>query len=330
MILSPCCRIVKGYCNSCIYDLQKNNIYKFSNTLLSIFSSNGEKDEIIFANSPTADDNNQSKFIEDMKAEDLCFEIDDSNDFQSINTKISYTPQFCANCIIDRDAKSSYSLKRCEELIAPLLCEAICFRYFDPLSLDTLLSNLSFFKESTCRSIEINFTPKQVVSIDDCLKLKEQNERIFKIILFSQANNQIITIGTDLTIQYSKENLIDEFQCGFVSDFYMNAQTQFYIESKNHNNCLYKKIAIDRKGKIKNCPAMNEEFGTIDKECEDLRSIVQTHSFQKYWSISKDQIEVCCDCEYRYACHDCRCFLKDKSNIKSKPLKCNYNPYEES
>jgi hypothetical protein len=49
--------------------------------------------------------------------------------------------------------------------------------------------------------------------------------------------------------------------------------------------------------------------------------------FKKLWQITKNQIDVCKDCEYRYMCTDCRCFIKDPQNIYSQPSKCNYNPY---
>jgi len=42
---------------------------------------------------------------------------------------------------------------------------------------------------------------------------------------------------------------------------------------------------------------------------------------------NKDKIDVCKDCEYRYACLDCRCFRMNE-DIYSKPKKCKYNPYE--
>ena len=42
----------------------------------------------------------------------------------------------------------------------------------------------------------------------------------------------------------------------------------------------------------------------------------------------KDKIDQCKDCEFRYACMDCRCFLKEADNPLSKRAKCKYNPYE--
>ena len=43
--------------------------------------------------------------------------------------------------------------------------------------------------------------------------------------------------------------------------------------------------------------------------------------------ISKDQVKVCKDCEFRYMCSDCSAFTKNPEDKFDKPLKCNYNPY---
>jgi len=47
---------------------------------------------------------------------------------------------------------------------------------------------------------------------------------------------------------------------------------------------------------------------------------------QKYWKLSKDQIDICRECEFRYVCTDCRAYIEDPENIYSKPLKCGYDP----
>jgi hypothetical protein len=49
--------------------------------------------------------------------------------------------------------------------------------------------------------------------------------------------------------------------------------------------------------------------------------------FKDAWSINKDEILVCRDCEFRYICSDCRVFIEDPHNIYSKPAKCKYDPY---
>lgn len=70
---------------------------------------------------------------------------------------------------------------------------------------------------------------------------------------------------------------------------------------------------------------MTESFGNIRDTT--LKQAIEKPGFKKYWNITKDQISVCKDCEFRHICTDCRAYLEDPEDSFSKPLKCGYNPY---
>jgi len=323
LYLMPCCPLVKGYNASCIYDLQRNNIYRFPNKYLSLFKV---KDDNKMIGINESKDLNDSRFINDLKKSQLC--VNDKNkNFRAIDTRRDYSHNIFGNCIIDRSEKSTFSLKKCAELLDNALCEAITIRYFYPISLEKLTKDLVAFNNSTVRSLEIHFKPKNDIQIEDLEKIKEQFGRVCKIFIHSQSVDKLILNGEDFAVQFSISSIENNKQCGFTSEFNMNAQTQFYIESKNHNNCLYRKIAFDQDGLIKNCPAMKESFGSIYDKNIDLTKLLTNKNFTKFWNINKDKIDVCKDCEYRYACLDCRCFRMNE-DIYSKPKKCKYNPYE--
>jgi SPASM domain peptide maturase of grasp-with-spasm system len=77
--------------------------------------------------------------------------------------------------------------------------------------------------------------------------------------------------------------------------------------------------------KQKNCPAISQSFGNIKNTT--LEEALALKDFKKYWNITKDQIDVCKDCEFRHVCTDCRAYVEDPENQYSKPLKCGYSPY---
>jgi SPASM domain peptide maturase of grasp-with-spasm system len=110
--------------------------------------------------------------------------------------------------------------------------------------------------------------------------------------------------------------------CGNISPYYFSVNLPFFMEARQFNSCLYRKIAIDQKGNIKNCPSLPATFGHI--ETTGFLEVIDHLAFRELWHINKDQINTCKDCEFRYICSDCRAFL---SNSKDKPAKCNYNPY---
>lgn len=98
--------------------------------------------------------------------------------------------------------------------------------------------------------------------------------------------------------------------------------------NRNHfyNSCWNGKIAITSTGDIIPCIfARDDIVGNIKKD--SMKSI--TDNILKKWCITKDDIDVCKDCEYRYCCHDCRPLARGiNGNINSKYPRCCYNPYK--
>lgn len=85
------------------------------------------------------------------------------------------------------------------------------------------------------------------------------------------------------------------------------------------------KIAITSCGDVLPCIfSRNDIVGNIKADNEDYLK----NEIIKKWSITKDNIEVCKDCEYRYCCHDCRPLaIGIYGNMFSKYPRCCYNPY---
>ncbi len=70
---------------------------------------------------------------------------------------------------------------------------------------------------------------------------------------------------------------------------------------------------------------MAQSFGNIKDTT--LQEALDHPDFKKYWNVTKDQVQVCKDCEFRYICTDCRAYLENPEDMYSKPLKCGYDPY---
>ncbi len=70
---------------------------------------------------------------------------------------------------------------------------------------------------------------------------------------------------------------------------------------------------------------MAQSFGNIRDTT--LEKALNHKDFKNYWNITKDQIDTCKDCEFRYVCTDCRAFIENPDDKFSKPLKCGYSPY---
>ena len=112
--------------------------------------------------------------------------------------------------------------------------------------------------------------------------------------------------------------------CGKIGSEYFVPSLAFYAEAKYFNTCLNRKISLSSDGFLKNCPSFKNNFGHIAQK--SILDTINDQNFKKYWTIRKDEVQVCCNCEFRYVCSDCRVFIVHEENPFSKPSKCKYNP----
>lgn len=59
-----------------------------------------------------------------------------------------------------------------------------------------------------------------------------------------------------------------------------------------------------------------------------VNEILENYLKPNFWSISKDYVDECKDCEYRYVYKDCRPMNEENENVLSKGKNCMYNPYK--
>lgn len=102
-----------------------------------------------------------------------------------------------------------------------------------------------------------------------------------------------------------------------------------FIRSLTYNTCLAGKIAITTKGNIIPCIfARNNWLGNV--KSTPLHTILSNEKLRNCWHTNKDKVTKCKDCEYRYACPDCRpCSQSSDSanNWLAAPPNCHYDPY---
>lgn len=186
------------------------------------------------------------------------------------------------------------------------------------------------FKDSVLAGIQI-FSPfHQTVDQYFIDHLQQKMERIYNLTFYRCPKAPFKQKDIfRFTVSFIREDLKIS-SCGKVNLNYFNTNISKISEAINYNSCLHKKIGIDINGHIKNCPLMAEIFGNIHEI--SLEEALIKPGFKNYWNITKDNIKVCRDCEFRYVCTDCRAYTERTHNNKtgldiSKPLKCGYDPY---
>ena len=91
------------------------------------------------------------------------------------------------------------------------------------------------------------------------------------------------------------------------------------------HNCFSYNVCVTATGSV--LPCIMERDHVYGNVLEDpLADILERPSALVIRRITKDSIEICRDCEYRYACFDCRVKSKVGENFLAKPASCTYNP----
>jgi len=97
-----------------------------------------------------------------------------------------------------------------------------------------------------------------------------------------------------------------------------------FVARLHGHSCWRGNITIAPSGDVLPCPSgRNLVLGNVKRQ--SLRDIVLSDGLKRIWGLTKDKIETCKDCEYRYACFDCRARAE---SLTGKPTDCWYNPYK--
>jgi len=324
------CQIVIGARRSLICDLQKNSYVFIPNTLAKLITPTKILDLVkIRQRLKDKDVEILDDYIQFLTKNEFVFfcSKEEVESFPELSMKFDY-PAHISNAIIDSNKKSNHDYSRIiEKILIPCLCRNLQIRFYDKISLDYLKEIMEVVNNSFVKSLEVIIKDDNKTSDQDLINIVNKFKKTRSLTLHTSNQNRIIqseAYGRGIVVSI-KQKISSEIHCGIIHHNYFNTRIESFTEAKNFNSCLFKKISIDTKGNIKNCPSMSEEFGKVEDFTIER---VLTPNFKKYWGVTKDQVEVCKDCEFRYICTDCRAYVEDPDNDEySKPLKCGYNPY---
>lgn len=91
------------------------------------------------------------------------------------------------------------------------------------------------------------------------------------------------------------------------------------------NSCWQGKLNISYDGYVSPCIMWNPDClqeGSLKKY--PLKQVLNHYIIPKYWKLSKDYIDTCKICEYRYICNDCRPLA---DSLTARACNCNYDPF---
>ncbi|MDR2276183.1 MAG: grasp-with-spasm system SPASM domain peptide maturase [Sphingobacterium sp.] len=325
LILYPVCKVVKGARRGMICDLQNLSYHLVPNSLIDIIERmstipiNQLYEEIDLGQKNILDD-----YINFIVSKRLGFITPNPESFPLLNSIFEY-PSKVSNAIIAIDDHSKHDYNLIFSELSILNCKGLELRFLNSPSQKELFDILTISQNTRIQSIDLVIKSNSFLTTSFFMHLTSRFRRLNYIHVHSAAQDKEIEIEENYSfLRYTSKRVLDHSFCGWISEKNFSPNLTLFSESTQYNNCLNKKISIDEHGKIKNCPSMTKEYGEHGNV--SLIEVIDNKDFHELWGITKDQVETCNVCEFRYICIDCRAYRNTKS-ITSKPSKCAYNPY---
>jgi len=235
-------------------------------------------------------------------------------------------PSAITNCIIDFDPELAYDHKTVFRQLAGMHCHYWQLRFFGTWRPEEIFAIL---KAAAGYPVSIQVVMRyHSVLTKMWLQQLVHAAAISQIDFYAVPESKIAKLekwSVGLPFHFHTAVISDQTHCGKIHPSLFSLNMNTFMESQFFNNCLNRKMGVDVKGNIKNCPGMAGNYGNIKDTT--LQKALENKAFKYVWSVTKDQVAVCRDCEFRYICTDCRAYRESPKDLYSKPLKCGYDPY---
>ena len=324
--LFSCCQIVAGAKRALLLDTQREKYYLVPLGLKDLIDASiGREINEVLEELPMEQRQIAEEYIDFLINQECAFYCESAEEaacFPALDLHWDY-PATITNAIIEvNDEQQIPHVQRfLQSHFIPCLEIALYFPIETASQLDTVIK---LFSASNSKGLRILFRGTKSFDLPELRSICNQNPMVELLAVFASHKYRIDSEGGS-TILLTPQTDFNPAHCGLIGKEHFNLSLNHFMESQTHNSCLNRKISIGRNGDIKNCPSMPDTFGNISSTT--LEAILNHQDFKKYWTIAKDQVVGCKDCEFRYICTDCRAFTENHKDIYSKPLKCGYDPY---
>ncbi len=320
------CIPVKGAERSTICDLQRNRVHLIPNTLFDLLmQTQGQTLAAIKARYNHAHDEVLDDYFSFLRQEELIFQSDTPERFPPLSSQWQH-PSAITNAILDLDRHSDYDIAAVVQQLDHCNCKYLELRSYYAWPAGHYDALLEALRETTIISAGLLCAFESNTTTEAWMQLCDRHQRVTSLVLHSSPYDKELTSATfAVPVTYTTKVIKSELCCGIVSATYFSAYKETFTEALQHNSCLNRKLSIDSKGYIRNCPSMKESFGHIGDTT--LLEAIEKPGFKKHWYTTKDKVSKCKDCEFRYVCTDCRAYLEQPEDPYSAPLKCGYDPY---
>ena len=175
--------------------------------------------------------------------------------------------------------------------------------------------------------VKITFTERlTVMALEHLDFLKYVTHQVEQVFLSKRDYDETTAVEEDERAVV-KARRFDPDQCPVVPRF--DGKSPFnpyeYNYNKLYNPCWGMTMAIDEEGFVKPCLWSDLKLGHIQKD--GFFPLIE--KLEPYWRLTKDKVETCKDCEYKFICPDCRVGAQKQTGcLHGKTAGCDYNPQQ--
>lgn len=325
------CIPVKGYKRGLICDLQRKEYILVPLSLIELFSPFGLLDLAeIYSKTTQEEKTIVDSYLNLLLQKELIFETDlkDDKNFPPLSLEWDF-PSIITNMIIDVPASAKFDYENLLKVQArSVKCRYLQIRCFHDTDMKFWYDLMAIVNTTPIRTVDIITKDSPgCFTHGDIVDFVSHNRKVLAVTLHSSADNKVIKqpeYGFGIVICVCEE-ITSEAHCGIINHINFTPNIETFTESLKYNSCLNRKLSIDTNGNIKNCPSMSKSYGNVNDT--SFIEAIEKAGFKDMWKITKDEIKVCRDCEFRYICTDCRAYIEEPDDLYSKPLKCGYDPY---
>lgn len=325
-VLFANCVAVRGARRSTICDLQRGRVHPVPNGLHEVVTAGRGRTlaELRSIYGPAAYETLEEYFTFLLQNE-LGFWCDDPDAFPELDLSWDH-PGLVSNAIIDVGPASDHDFAALVRQLDGLGCRALQLRVFAPWPLARLDAALAETAGSRLRAVEVIFPWSAEWSAQEMADLVFRHQRVSSMLVHSapRGRTQEFRRG-DTPVHYTPQVIGHHSHCGQVHPALFAVNMGAFTEASSANSCLNRKISVDEYGEIRNCPSMPRSFGNAARV--PLAAALEADGFREHWGVTKDQVATCRDCEFRFVCTDCRAWVRDPADARSKPARCSYDPY---
>jgi SPASM domain peptide maturase of grasp-with-spasm system len=235
-------------------------------------------------------------------------------------------PELITNAILDLDPSSPYDLVKTARELETVGCKAVQIRVFSEISPAELVLVLTSFEHTRVEHIELLIRYSTALEDNTLVDICRPFPRVNGVTLHASPENGTRDFNQEgITITHISDEIRSASHCGVINPAFFNVTLDNFLESHQFNSCLHKKISVDVHGMVRNCPSMDKSYGHISDT--SFLEVLSMEGFKTLWGVTKDQVNICRHCEFRYICTDCRVFTETADVPYNKPSRCGYDPF---